>query len=113
MGRNLNRSKAQYKLRCMYYKPVVNDRKIIRDEKIAGIFWARPTSQNKTPLVNGSVRMILFTTTIETPDDISSVSVDYFVEYHGDIHRVINIEEMFIGNGRKNYSLTLQREVRE
>lgn len=113
MARNVNRSKAQYKLRCFYYKPVVSDRKIIRDEKIAGIFWAKRLSQNKNPLIVGSTRKIIYTTMLETPDKINNLSVDYFVEYHGDVYRIISMDENELGQGRRNYVLTMQREVIE
>lgn len=113
MARDTNRSVADYNLRCLYYKPVKTDRVIERDIKIEGLFYAKLNSQSRTSVVQGSVRKILFTTIIETPDDVNAVSIDYFVEYYGDIYRVINIDETILDRERKNFVITLQREVRE
>ena len=47
MGRNLNRSKASYKKRCFWYKNKLDLGKVVQDDILQGVFYAKIKSVNK------------------------------------------------------------------
>lgn len=111
MSRNLNRSKASYKKRCFYYKSKKLINKVVPEEEIAGLFYAKYQSINKNSYLQGSTRSQFKTIMLETPDAVSGLEVDDFVVVDGKTYRVISIDDIPLPYGRFNYGITLQGDV--
>lgn len=110
MGRNLNRSKASYKKRCFWYKNKLDLGKVVQDDILQGVFYAKIKSVNKNTYLDGATRRILKTVMIETPDS-TDVMVDNFILLDGELYRVISVDDIPLPYGRFDHVITMQRSA--
>lgn len=110
MSRNLNRSKASYKKRCFWYKNKKDLNKIVADEVVQGLFYAKILSSNINPYINNETRGLMIDIVLETPDN-AGLLIDNFVKMDGEMYRVISVDNIPLGNQRFNYTIRIQRRV--
>lgn len=113
MARNLNRSKAEFNLRCKYYKPdYVNDERLEKGDLILGVFYAKKLSERLITNYNGSTKNIDIVLELETRDNIT-LAGDYYVELpDGLVYRVADQSGIYIDDrARKDTTLTLRRRM--
>lgn len=115
MARNLNRSKAEFNLRCKYYKPdYVNDERLEKGDLILGVFYAKKLSERVDISFNGTTKNTDVIVEIQTPDNVV-LAGDYFVELPGgDNYKIIDQNLLYTDDrARKDTTLTLRRRLND
>ena len=94
--RNTGISRAGYNKLCRVYGADYDTGdKLLKDEKLIDIFYARELNNVENNTFNGNIKTVDLLVTLESPDFIRA-KTDFFIEYDNNFYRLVDKTENII-----------------
>ena len=110
--RNTGISRAGYNKLCRVYGADydIGD-KLLKDEKLIDIFYAKELNKVENNTYNGNIKVVDLLVTLESPDFVKA-KTDFFVEYDNNLYRLVDKTENIIDyRGNSITTIVLRRRL--